>query len=93
MAQIPVIKQDELIDITVNGSFYARVQQLALFLLRDKEQAQVIEIFDKIANNKIEDEVTAHVQTMVVLMNEIERSAQENNKIQMEESDNLNIEA
>lgn len=76
MATIPVIKEDSIISIQVNGSFYARVQHLLIFLLEGLEPQRVQEIFDKIKDGKIDEAVTAHTETLVVLMNEIERQAE-----------------
>lgn len=85
MAFIPTIKEDSLIEITVNGSFYGRVQQLIMFLVEELEPERIQEIFDKINNNQIDEPLVAHVQTMAVLMNEIERSANEQGKVDQTE--------
>lgn len=47
-----------------------------IFLLEGLEPQRVQEIFDKIKDGKIDEAVTAHTETLVVLMNEIERQAE-----------------
>lgn len=78
---ISTIKEDDIIDIKVNGSFYARVQALMFYLLEGKEPQFITEVFDKIKENKIDDPYVAHLQTIVVLMREIEEEAKKQNKI------------
>ena len=88
MATIPTIKEDSVISIEVNGSFYARIQHLIMFLLEGLEPQRVQEIFDKINNENIDEPLPAHVQTLVVLMNEIEREANKQGKIEQTEVPN-----
>ena len=88
MATIPTIKEDSVISIEVNGSFYARIQHLIIFLLEGLEPQRVQEIFDKIKNENIDEPLPAHVQTLVVLMNEIEREANKQGKIEQSEVPN-----
>lgn len=77
-----------MISIEVNGSFYARIQHLIMFLLEGLEPQRVQEIFDKINNEQIDEPLPAHVQTLVVLMNEIEREANKQGKIEQTEVPN-----
>jgi len=78
---VSTIKEEDIIDIKVNGSFYQRVQALMFYLLEDKEPQYITEVFDKIKNNTIDDAYVAHLQTVVVLMREIEQEAEKQNKI------------
>lgn len=78
---ISTIKEEDIIDIKVNGSFYARVQALMFYLLEGKEPEYITEVFDKIKNNNIDDAYVAHLQTIVVLMREIEEQAKQQDKI------------
>jgi hypothetical protein len=82
MATIPTIKEDSIITIQVNGSFYARVQHLIMYMLESLEPQRIQEIFDKINGDKINEPLAAHIQTLVVLMNEIEREATEQGKVE-----------
>lgn len=56
-----------------------------MFLLEDLEPQRVQEIFDKISNEQIDEPLPAHIQTLVVLMNEIEREANQQGKIEQTE--------
>ena len=78
---ISTIKEEDIIDIKVNGSFYARIQALMFYLLEGKEPQFITEVFEKIKNNNIDDAYVAHLQTIVVLMREIEEEAKKQNKI------------
>jgi hypothetical protein len=78
---VNTIKEEDIIDIKVNGSFYARIQALMFYLLEDKEPQYITEVFEKIKNNTIDDAYVAHLQTVVVLMREIEEQAKKQDKI------------
>lgn len=78
---VNTIKEEDIIDIKVNGSFYARIQALMFYLLEDKEPQYITEVFEKIKNNNIDDVYVAHLQTIVVLMREIEEQAKNQDKI------------
>ena len=78
---VNTIKEEDIIDIKVNGSFYARIQALMFYLLEDKEPQYITEVFEKIKNNNIDDVYVAHLQTVVVLMREIEEQAKNQDKI------------
>lgn len=56
-----------------------------MFLLEGLEPQRVQEIFDKISNGQIDEALPAHVETLVVLMNEIEREANKQGKIEQTE--------
>ena len=78
---VNTIKEEDIIDIKVNGSFYARIQALMFYLLEDKEPQYITEVFEKIKNNNIDDAYVAHLQTVGVLMREIEEQAKKQDKI------------
>ena len=78
---ISTIKEEDIIDIKVNGSFYARIQALMFYLLEGKEPQFITEVFEKINDNNIDDAYVAHLQTIVVLMREIEEEAKKQDKI------------
>lgn len=78
---ISTIKEEDIIDIKVNGSFYARIQALMFYLLEGKEPQFITEVFEKIKDNQIDDAYVAHLQTVVVLMREIEEQAKQQDKI------------
>lgn len=78
---VNTIKEEDIIDIRVNGSFYARIQALMFYLLEGKEPQYITEVFEKIKNNTIDDAYVAHLQTIVVLMREIEEQAKNQDKI------------
>lgn len=56
-----------------------------MFLLEGLEPQRIQEIFDKISTEQIDEPLPAHIQTLVVLMNEIEREANEQGKIEQTE--------
>lgn len=87
---VSTIKEEDIIDIRVNGSFYARIQALMFYLLDGKEPQFITEVFEKIKNNQIDDEYVAHLQTVVVLMREIEEQAKQQDKITDKEIDEPN---
>jgi len=87
---VSTIKEDDIIDIKVNGSFYARVQALMFWMLEGKEPEYITEVFNKISENNIDDAYVAHLQTVVVLMREIEEQAKNQNKLTDKEVEDSN---
>lgn len=87
---ISTIKEEDIIDIKVNGSFYARIQALMFYLLEGKEPQFITEVFEKIKNNNIDDAYVAHLQTIVVLMREIEEEAKKQDKITEKDTEESN---
>ncbi len=53
-----------------------------MYMLESLEPQRIQEIFDKINGDKIDEPLAAHIQTLVVLMNEIEREATEQGKVE-----------
>ena len=53
-----------------------------MYMLESLEPQRIQEIFDKINSDKIDEPLAAHIQTLVVLMNEIEREATEQGKVE-----------
>jgi hypothetical protein len=78
---LDIIDETTIVDIQVNGAFYKRIQALFFSMMQGKEPEQINEIFQKIQNNQIDSETVAHVQTIVVLMREIEEQAKAQNKV------------
>lgn len=78
---LDIIEDNTVIDIQVNGAFYKRVQALFYSMLTGKEPELINEIFEKIKNDNIDSEQVAHIQTIVVLMREIEEQAKAQDKI------------
>lgn len=79
---MPVIPQDAIIDIKVNGSFYFRVTQMLMYLVKDQEPQRIAEIFERISTNSVQEELEAHIETLSVLMNEIENQAKKQGKVE-----------
>jgi hypothetical protein len=79
---MPVIPQEAIVEIKVNGSFYYRVTQLMMELVQDLEPQRIAEIFERISNENVQEPIEAHVETLAVLMNEIERCAKEQNVLE-----------
>ena len=55
---------------------------MIMYMLESLEPQRIQEIFDKINGDKIDEPLAAHIQTLVVLMNEIEREATEQGKVE-----------
>lgn len=47
-----------------------------MYLVEGLEPERIQELFDKINNDQIDEPLAAHLQTLAVLMNEIERQAE-----------------
>jgi hypothetical protein len=78
---LDTIEETTIVDIQVNGAFYKRIQALFFSMVQGKEPQHLQEMFDKIQKNQIDSEDVAHLQTIVVLMREIEEQAKAQDKI------------
>lgn len=83
---IDSIKDDEIIDIQVNGSFYRRVQALFFHFISEKDPEYIKKAIESINAGTADNEIfTAHLQTITVLMREIEEQAKTQGKISQNE--------
>lgn len=80
--QVEVIKQGAVIDIQVSDQFYKRIQNLTLHFITQKPEEELQQIIEDIKNDKVEDEWTEHLETLLILTNEIEDQARKQNKVE-----------
>jgi hypothetical protein len=79
------IKLDVLIDIKVSGGFYARLHQLMQELASTVTPEEFQKVMQKVAAGKAETNLEYHLETLSVLIAEIEKEAKSQGKITMEE--------
>ena len=77
--QIPLIKKEAQIQITVATPFIERVQKLLMFLMLDKSEEQTTKLIEEINNGKTEfsEDWMNHYFTTMMFLHTIDKAAQE----------------
>lgn len=81
MTKVQTIKPDAIITIEVNGNFYARVQALTNKFMSSSTKEELTEQITKIKKDESLSEFGENLQTLLVLIQEIELKAKEQDKI------------
>lgn len=85
---ISIIKLESLIDIKVSGAFYARIQDLLVYITSTADKETILKVADNIKNKKpISSALEYNIETILTLINEIEIMAKEQNLISEQEID------
>lgn len=83
---IETIPFDAKITIEIPGHFYARLQQLTIHYSQSKSQEELVAAMQKLKEKQqAENEFEYHIQTLTILMLEIESAAKEQGATKMEE--------
>lgn len=84
--EVETIPYDAKIKIEVPGSFYARLQQLVVHYSQSKPQEELLKAMQRLKENKqAESEFEYHIQTLTILIFEIENAAKEQKALKKEE--------
>jgi hypothetical protein len=75
------IKLDELIEIKVSGGFYARLHQMIQEMASTMSAQDFQKEVQKVAEGKTDTTFSYHLETILVLVHEIETAAKEQGKI------------
>lgn len=81
------IKLDEIIDIKISGGFYARLHQLLQQMASTMSPEDFQKEIQKIKDGKATDAASYHLETIIVLIKEVEDAAKEQGKISTHEVD------
>lgn len=81
------IKLDDLIDIKVSGGFYSRLHQLVQGMASTMTPEDFQKEIKKITDEKATEPFAYHLETILSLIAEIERSAKAQGKISVQEVD------
>ena len=86
--KIEAIPIDAKVNIVIPGSFYARLQQLTVHYSQSKPYEELVKAMEELKENKPTDsEFAYHVQTLTILMFEIEKAAKDQGVSKLEEID------
>ena len=91
--KIEVLPLNTVVDIKVNGAFLTRVQALLMFLLKDLSKEDIAAMSEKIKAQTHTEALEFHYETLAILINDIEKSAKENNLTEMRTPEELEQEA
>lgn len=72
---------DALVKIEVSGSFAGRLQQLLIYMMREKSPGEIHKIVEDLRTKEPEDEYSFALLTIIILIQEIEKQAIEQNLI------------
>jgi len=84
--KVSTIPFDAKIKLEIPGSFYARVQQLVVHYGNSKPHSELVAAMQALAKNEqAKSEFEYHIQTLTILIWEIENAAKEQNLLKDEE--------
>lgn len=84
--KIETIPFEAKIKLEIPGSFYARLQQLVVNYSQLKPQEELVKAMERLkGNQQAETEFEYHIQTLTILMFEIESQAKAQNLLKTEE--------
>jgi hypothetical protein len=75
------IDHESLIDIKVSGAYFHRVQDFLFYWMNQKPSEEVAKIIENLKTNQPTDEYSYHLLTIIMLVQEIEKQANEQNLI------------
>jgi hypothetical protein len=87
--KIDVIPYDTLVSVEVSGAYYARVQQLLMYIFKDKAADEVSKCMEELKSREPKDIFEYQVITILSLMYEIEVKAREQKKTVVKDLDEL----
>lgn len=85
MTTVKVIKPESIVKIEVNGNYFARVQALTTWLTQQVSPEELAQQTKAIANNEPLSEIGEHFLTVLLMIQEIESKAIEQNLVVDEE--------
>lgn len=81
--QVGILNQDALVDIQIGTNFYRRLQELLIWMISNQKPEVVKLANEKIKNDQELDQWDEQYLTMLMIINEIENAAQQQNKTSM----------
>ena len=90
---VEVLPLSTVVEIKVNGAFLTRVQSLLVHLLKDISKEEIQAASEKIKNQTHSEAWEFHYETLAILINDIERTAKENNLTEMKSVEEMQKDA
>lgn len=86
--KVDTIPFDAKVKLEIPGSFYARIQQLVVHYSQSRPNDELVAAMQALAKNEqAKNEFEYHVQTLTILIWEIEKAAKEQGCLKAEEID------
>jgi len=83
--EIETIPYESLINITVSGAFYSRLQDMLFSICSEKPKDEYLEALKNISSNNIQTSFEYNLSTLLILITEIENKAKEQSMVKMQE--------
>jgi hypothetical protein len=90
---VEVLPLSTIVEIKVNGAFLTRVQSLLVHLLKDISKEEIQAASEKIKSQTHSEAWEFHYETLAILINDIERTAKENNLTEMKSVEEMQKDA
>lgn len=75
------IKFDSLIKLEISGTFAARLQLLLMYLMQQKEPSEIMRVVNDLKTREPENDYEYQVLTMIILIQDLEKAAAEQNLV------------
>jgi hypothetical protein len=72
---VEVIPYDAIIEIKLSGGFYGMIQEIAKFLITNKNNEELQSAMEQLKTQNFTDDWVKHYQTLLILCKEIEKEA------------------
>jgi hypothetical protein len=82
--EIDVLDDEAIFSIPMSGGYAKRLQAVGAWMIESKKPEEILKIYEKIASSEDGskyDAFTFHLETMLILFQEIEKQAREANAI------------
>jgi len=83
--EIETIPYESIVDFKVSGAFYSRLQDLFFNLASQKSKEEYLTCIKNISAKNVSTNYEYDVQTLLILISEIESKAKEQGKMLMQE--------
>jgi len=90
---VEVLPLSTIVEIKVNGAFLTRVQSLLVHMLKDISKEEIQAAGEKIKSQTHSEAWEFHYETLAILINDIERTAKENNLTEMKSVEEMQKDA
>lgn len=85
------IKFDSLIKLEISGTFAGRLQMLLMYILQQKNVSEITKVVNDLKTREPQNDFEFHVLTMIILIQDLEKAAAEQNLIVDQEVDPSSI--
>jgi hypothetical protein len=92
--ELEVFDDEKVFNVPMNGSFAKRLQALTLWMTEKKNPEEILKVYEAIASddeNVKYDQFTLHLETMLILLKEMENQARSSNCLKKVKVKDINL--